>query len=534
MAKRYPAFKQFVDDGIGTPASGWLIYTYETDGVTPKATYKNSQETVTHANPIVLDSRGEAEIYWDGLYRVEVRNAADVIQYSIPNYGEEVTSSTTNDGSLIRNGSFENSSSGDGLPDDWTVALLTGGTFLLDPTINDHGSLSAKFTSGGVGGGTLTSTYFEVSSLEPLSWTGEILSSLAGNLINISVEMYDSALVSVGTTSLYNNSATNPTTNFVLKSGSFTPSATARWGRLILTAGDGTMALGESVWFENFRITPYVLSLISTSDTPSTYVGAASKHLRVNSGETAVEFVTIPPAFGASDIPGYLKLGKISYSSTTAITLEPSVVEVNDGSTSRLGYWDSTLTFTFGPAGSNSGSMAVGAKQWHYIYVYTAILPSSGIITAGTFYNATIAPVYDATKHGWYYGSSRCIAAFRTNASSQLEKFFDVGNGWIQPQGWQAGTGFDKFLTGGTATSYTLLSPDVPVGTTAIQINANNTNVAHQLFISNDGSVDDLYIEGRGTDSHVFITALNASRQIYYKMSLDLIDLYTSAYRTNY
>lgn len=58
-------------------ASGKL-YTYVSGTSTPKAAYTDSAGTVAHTNPIVLDSRGEATIYWTGAYDVTLKTAADV------------------------------------------------------------------------------------------------------------------------------------------------------------------------------------------------------------------------------------------------------------------------------------------------------------------------------------------------------------------------------------------------------------------------------------------------------------------------
>lgn len=58
-------------------ASGKL-YTYAPGTSTPKAAYTDAAASVAHANPIVLDSRGEAEIYWSGSYDVTLKTSADV------------------------------------------------------------------------------------------------------------------------------------------------------------------------------------------------------------------------------------------------------------------------------------------------------------------------------------------------------------------------------------------------------------------------------------------------------------------------
>lgn len=91
----------------GAPAFGCLLYTYESGTTTPKLTYQDKAGTVPHTNPIVLDAKGEALIYWNGNYRIDLRTAAGVqiTGYPVDDYetplmgsslGTETASSTIN------------------------------------------------------------------------------------------------------------------------------------------------------------------------------------------------------------------------------------------------------------------------------------------------------------------------------------------------------------------------------------------------------------------------------------------------------
>ena len=62
----------------GSPLASGKLYTYVSGTSTPKAAYTDDAGTIAHANPIVLDSRGEAEIYWTGVYDVTLKTSADV------------------------------------------------------------------------------------------------------------------------------------------------------------------------------------------------------------------------------------------------------------------------------------------------------------------------------------------------------------------------------------------------------------------------------------------------------------------------
>lgn len=78
----YPKFRGI--DSNGDPLSGGLVYTYATGGSTPKETYSDYAKTTPNANPVVLDSSGEAEIYLgEGGYRVVLKTSADVTLWTM-------------------------------------------------------------------------------------------------------------------------------------------------------------------------------------------------------------------------------------------------------------------------------------------------------------------------------------------------------------------------------------------------------------------------------------------------------------------
>lgn len=58
-----PSAKQQFFTNAGVPAAGYALYTYAANTTTPQATYTNRAGSVSNANPIILDSRGEAIIY---------------------------------------------------------------------------------------------------------------------------------------------------------------------------------------------------------------------------------------------------------------------------------------------------------------------------------------------------------------------------------------------------------------------------------------------------------------------------------------
>jgi len=83
----YPKFKAF--DSDGDPLSGGKVYTYITASATPKTTYSDYAKATPNANPVVLDSDGEADIILgEGAYRIVLKTSADVTEWTVDNiYG---------------------------------------------------------------------------------------------------------------------------------------------------------------------------------------------------------------------------------------------------------------------------------------------------------------------------------------------------------------------------------------------------------------------------------------------------------------
>lgn len=63
MAVVSPTAKAQFIDAAGIPLAGGFLYTYEAGTTTPQATYTDSAASTPNSNPIVLDSRGEANIW---------------------------------------------------------------------------------------------------------------------------------------------------------------------------------------------------------------------------------------------------------------------------------------------------------------------------------------------------------------------------------------------------------------------------------------------------------------------------------------
>ena len=82
MGQIVPAkFQAF--DSTGAPLSGGKLHTYEAGTSTNKTTYSDSALTTPNANPVVLDSRGEAAVFGTGSYKFVLKTSADVTLWTV-------------------------------------------------------------------------------------------------------------------------------------------------------------------------------------------------------------------------------------------------------------------------------------------------------------------------------------------------------------------------------------------------------------------------------------------------------------------
>lgn len=81
-----PLFRSHTN--AGHVAAGCKLYTYEAGTTTPKQTFQDAAGLVPHENPITLDSKGEALIYWDGSYRIDLKTdkGAQISGYPVDNF----------------------------------------------------------------------------------------------------------------------------------------------------------------------------------------------------------------------------------------------------------------------------------------------------------------------------------------------------------------------------------------------------------------------------------------------------------------
>jgi len=266
----YPVFKYFLP-ATNTLAVGAKLFTYEVGTTTKKTAYKDFDKNTSHTNPIILDANGEVPtaLWLDGKYKLVLAPSNDTDPPASPYWtiddvgDEDLTASVAGVSNKIPNGSFEIDTSGDGVPDNWSLTAGTGNTLVIDTASQIHGDTSLKFTITSANTADAITDFFEVQEgVQEILRFSLKASAVDANII-VRLKWYTDAQVFVSNTDVYSDSAANPT-SWTDKGYLYTPPSTARFAKLqILVA-----TTGKTVNIDNFRTAP-----IDDHDIPRTVTG---------------------------------------------------------------------------------------------------------------------------------------------------------------------------------------------------------------------------------------------------------------------
>lgn len=76
-----PKFRAVGADGLALV--GGKLFTYIEGTSTPKATYTSFTLGASNTNPVILDARGEADVWLDGAYKLVLKDSADVTIWTV-------------------------------------------------------------------------------------------------------------------------------------------------------------------------------------------------------------------------------------------------------------------------------------------------------------------------------------------------------------------------------------------------------------------------------------------------------------------
>lgn len=80
-----PNGKQQYFTTAGLPAVGYKIATFDAGTSNPRTTWADALKIGANANPVILDARGEASIFWEGAYKVQLQDSTGAVIWTQDN-----------------------------------------------------------------------------------------------------------------------------------------------------------------------------------------------------------------------------------------------------------------------------------------------------------------------------------------------------------------------------------------------------------------------------------------------------------------
>jgi hypothetical protein len=146
MSQIAPPLKFRAVGSDGLALVGGRLYSYAAGTSTPKATYTEQGLFSTNTNPVILDSRGEADVWMDGAYKFILKTAADVTIFTVDEV-RDITSGQTLTGVTLAGGLIVSST---------TVGWAGNPTHSGNHTWNGSATFNGNVTIGDSAADTLT------------------------------------------------------------------------------------------------------------------------------------------------------------------------------------------------------------------------------------------------------------------------------------------------------------------------------------------------------------------------------------------
>lgn len=89
-----PEGKQSFVTSAGVPLMGGKLFTWDTGTSNPRLTWADAAQIAPNANPIILDGRGEATIFWSGVYRVQLQDSTGAIIWTVDGASTQTTAAS--------------------------------------------------------------------------------------------------------------------------------------------------------------------------------------------------------------------------------------------------------------------------------------------------------------------------------------------------------------------------------------------------------------------------------------------------------
>ena len=156
MATILPEGKQSFTNSVGLPLAGGKVYTYDAGTSTPRQTFQDAAGTTPNAHPVILDARGEATIFWNGTYKVILKDASDVTIWTVDQIATPEVAGAAAAVSAAIYSDLASTASGQG---DALIAVKYSGTGSVARTQHDKNAESVSVKDfGAVGDGVTDDT----------------------------------------------------------------------------------------------------------------------------------------------------------------------------------------------------------------------------------------------------------------------------------------------------------------------------------------------------------------------------------------
>lgn len=166
-------------DANGNPLVGGKLYTYSAGTTSPLATYTDSTGTSANTNPIILDSRGEANVWLGvGSYKMVLKDSVDALIWTVdnilgaPSSNAALVALAASDGSslvgFIQSGTGAVATTVQAKLREWVSVKDFGAKG--DGTTDDTAAIQAAVTSLTSSGGTLLFPAGNYKTTAPINW----------------------------------------------------------------------------------------------------------------------------------------------------------------------------------------------------------------------------------------------------------------------------------------------------------------------------------------------------------------------------
>jgi hypothetical protein len=408
MAVITPTAKAQFIDAAGIPLAGGFVYTYAAGTTTPQATYTDSTGATANTNPIILDSRGEANI-WLGsaTYKFRLCNSSNTEIWTVDNI-----SAPTSGLSPVLSGNVVIDSNTSG-----TALTITQTGTGLALKVEDQSSDLTPFvvdSTGRVGIGTLSPlTSLDVNDgTIQLSSSGTSRTTLSANASNstlTSVGARDLILAANSTNLIYGTSSgyvgiknASPTVELDV-TGAFKTSG-AITGDTTIASGT-TLTAGSSLTVTTSASIGTTLSVDTVQEKTASAGVSVNNTLKVDtiSGKTSANTVTLAGiAIASSQIPAANRL-------ITASTAQASTSGTSIPFTSIPSWVKRITVLLSGVSLTTTDSIALqlgtssGYESSGYIGALTNV--AAGLATSGTNFGSYFTLVSGSSATNTFSGN---------------------------------------------------------------------------------------------------------------------------------